>query len=44
MKKVEKQISELKIEKFTDLCRPVSAFIIFEEEDAKALAVTSYEP
>lgn len=44
MREVEAQISQLKNDKFTDLTRPVSAFITFEEEDAYNVALTNFEP
>lgn len=44
MREVEKQISQLKDEKFGDLTRPVSAFVTFEEEDAYNVALTNFEP
>jgi len=37
MREVEKQISELKDEKFKDLVKPVDAFITFEEEDGSII-------
>lgn len=44
MRAVEKQISQLKDEKFEELTRPVSAFITFEEEDGYNIALSNFEP
>lgn len=44
MREVEKKISDLKKEKFTDFTKPVAAFIMFEEEDAKRVALNFYAP
>lgn len=46
MREVEEQISKLKKDavKFNDLTKPVSAFIMFKEEDAKRLALNVYAP
>lgn len=38
MREIEAEISKLKNEKFRELTRPCSAFIIFEEEDAYNLS------
>lgn len=43
MREIEAEISKLKNEKFRELTRPCSAFIIFEEEDAYNLS-QYYEP
>jgi hypothetical protein len=43
MREVEQEISILKNTKYSDLTRPVGAFITFEEEDAYLLA-SDYEP